>query len=88
VPCPYAGLAMRNDVRDFLGSMEEKRPGTQFINFKTALEIILGLGIFLIYRRGCARSAGKLRWEGFAGFASFIRRKLSMFPLSSSSSRS
>jgi uncharacterized protein (TIGR00269 family) len=28
VPCPYAGEAYRNDVRDFLNKMEYERPGT------------------------------------------------------------
>jgi uncharacterized protein (TIGR00269 family) len=40
VPCPYAGEAMRNDARDFLGRMEAKRPGTQFIVLNAALELI------------------------------------------------
>ena len=28
VPCPYAGEAYRNDIREFLNRMEHKRPGT------------------------------------------------------------
>jgi len=40
VPCPYAGEAMRNDVRAFLSSMEAKRPGAQFTVYRTALSLI------------------------------------------------
>jgi len=32
-PCPYAETAMRSDIRNFLNSMEAKRPGTMFIVF-------------------------------------------------------
>jgi uncharacterized protein (TIGR00269 family) len=40
VECPYAGEAMRNDARRFLAEMEEKRPGTMFTAFHTALKVI------------------------------------------------
>lgn len=40
IPCPYAGEAMRNDVRGFLSGMEAKRPGTLFTIFRAAMEII------------------------------------------------
>jgi cytoplasmic tRNA 2-thiolation protein 1 len=40
LPCPYAPQAMRNDVRGFLNRMEEKRPGTKFIVYNTALKVI------------------------------------------------
>jgi cytoplasmic tRNA 2-thiolation protein 1 len=38
--CPYAGEAMRGDVRTFLNQMEAKRPGTLFTTFNTALRLI------------------------------------------------
>jgi uncharacterized protein (TIGR00269 family) len=37
--CPYAGEAMRSDIRIFLNRMEEKRPGTKFITYKSGLKI-------------------------------------------------
>jgi uncharacterized protein (TIGR00269 family) len=40
LPCPYAPQAMRNDIRRFLNRMEEKRPGTKFIVYNTALKVI------------------------------------------------
>ncbi len=40
LPCLYAQQAMRNDVRGFLNRMEEKRPGTKFIIYNTALKLI------------------------------------------------
>jgi cytoplasmic tRNA 2-thiolation protein 1 len=39
LPCPYASEAMRNDIRDFLNRMEEKRPGTKFTIYRTALKL-------------------------------------------------
>jgi uncharacterized protein (TIGR00269 family) len=39
LPCPYAGEAMRNDVRGFLSRMEHKRPGTMFTVYRTALKL-------------------------------------------------
>ena len=39
-PCPYAEEAMRTDIRRFLNRMEVKRPGTKFIIYRTALNII------------------------------------------------
>jgi uncharacterized protein (TIGR00269 family) len=33
-PCPYAGEALRNDVRGMLNHMEEKHAGTKFTVFK------------------------------------------------------
>lgn len=39
LPCPYAGEAMRNDVRGFLNRMEHKRPGTMFTVYRTALKL-------------------------------------------------
>ncbi len=38
--CPYAGEAMREDARKFLGEMETRRPGTLFTTFNTALKLI------------------------------------------------
>ena len=40
LPCPYAEEAMRTDIRRFLNRMEVKRPGTKFIIYRTALDII------------------------------------------------
>jgi len=34
-PCPYAGSALRNDVRTMLNRMEEKHPGTKFAIFRS-----------------------------------------------------
>ena len=34
-PCPYASEALRNDIRNMLNRMEEKRAGTKFTIFKT-----------------------------------------------------
>jgi len=34
-PCPYAGEAMRNDIRGMLNRMEEKHAGTKFTVFRT-----------------------------------------------------
>ena len=39
-PCPYAGEAMREDARAFLGDMEARRPGTLFTIYNTALKLI------------------------------------------------
>lgn len=39
VPCPYAGEAMRGDVRRFLNQMEVRRPGTKFIVYQTGLKL-------------------------------------------------
>jgi uncharacterized protein (TIGR00269 family) len=39
IPCPYANEAMRTDVRNYLNRMEEKRPGTKFITYRTGLKI-------------------------------------------------
>jgi uncharacterized protein (TIGR00269 family) len=33
-PCPYAGEALRNDIRSMLNHMEEKHAGTKFTVFK------------------------------------------------------
>ncbi len=33
-PCPYAGEALRNDMRGMLNRMEEKHAGTKFTVFK------------------------------------------------------
>ena len=35
IPCPYAGTALRNDVRTMLNRMEEKHAGTKFTIFKS-----------------------------------------------------
>jgi uncharacterized protein (TIGR00269 family) len=37
VPCPYAGEALRNDLRGMLNLMEQKHAGTKFTVFR-ALE--------------------------------------------------
>jgi uncharacterized protein (TIGR00269 family) len=34
------GEAMRGDIREFLGEMELKRPGTLFTTFNSALKLI------------------------------------------------
>jgi len=39
-PCPYGETAMRSDMRNFLNSMETKRPGTMFIVFHSALKML------------------------------------------------
>lgn len=35
IPCPYAGTALRNDVRTMLNRMEHKHPGTKFTIFRS-----------------------------------------------------
>ncbi len=40
IACPYSGEAMRNDARNWLAIMEEKRPGTMYTMFHTALKLI------------------------------------------------
>lgn len=40
IPCPYAEEAMRTDIRRFLNGMEFKRPGTKFIIYRTALNLL------------------------------------------------
>ena len=40
VACPYAGEAMREDIRTFLAQMESKRPGSLFTTYNTALKLI------------------------------------------------
>jgi len=54
LPCPYAGEAMRNDIRQFLNRMEVKRPGTKFIVYRTALNILAEI-------RGYAEAGGLCR---------------------------
>lgn len=39
VPCPYAGSALRNDIRVLLNRMEEKHAGIKFTLFKSAERI-------------------------------------------------
>ncbi|MHA1972349.1 MAG: TIGR00269 family protein [Candidatus Hodarchaeales archaeon] len=41
-PCPYAYSAMRNDIREFLSEMEEKRPST-LINIVNLHDSIIGM---------------------------------------------
>ncbi|MEM1550445.1 MAG: TIGR00269 family protein [Candidatus Bathyarchaeia archaeon] len=38
-PCPYAGEALRNDVRNMLNRLEEKHPGTKYTIFRSAEKI-------------------------------------------------
>jgi len=38
-PCPYAGEAMRNDIRGLLNRMEERHAGTKFAVFKSMEKI-------------------------------------------------
>ena len=44
IPCPYAGFALRNDIRHFLNRLEEKHPGIKYTiyrsieKFRTLLE--------------------------------------------------
>ena len=40
ITCPYSGEAMRNDARNWLAVMEEKRPGTMYTTFHTALKLM------------------------------------------------
>jgi uncharacterized protein (TIGR00269 family) len=40
IACPYSEEAMRNDARNWLAIMEEKRPGTMYTTFHTALKLI------------------------------------------------
>jgi len=35
IPCPYAGTAIRSDIRTMLNRMEEKHPGTKFTIFRS-----------------------------------------------------
>lgn len=35
IPCPYAGTALRNDIRTMLNRMEKKHAGTKFAIFKS-----------------------------------------------------
>lgn len=35
VPCPYAGAALRNDVRSMLNRLEEKHPGSKYTIFRS-----------------------------------------------------
>jgi uncharacterized protein (TIGR00269 family) len=35
IPCPYAGTALRNDVRDLLNRMERKHAGTKYTIFRS-----------------------------------------------------
>ena len=39
VPCPYAGTALRNDIRSMLNRMEEKHPGIKYTVFRSAEKI-------------------------------------------------
>ncbi|MFQ6094730.1 MAG: TIGR00269 family protein [Candidatus Bathyarchaeia archaeon] len=39
VPCPYAGSALRNDVRNILNRLEEKRPGTKYKIYRSMEKI-------------------------------------------------
>jgi uncharacterized protein (TIGR00269 family) len=43
VPCPYARMALRNDVRNMLNRMEHKHPGTKFTIFRSIERIRPGL---------------------------------------------
>ncbi|MEM2150674.1 MAG: TIGR00269 family protein [Candidatus Bathyarchaeia archaeon] len=38
-PCPYAGEALRNDIRNMLNRLEEKHPGTKYTIFRSAEKI-------------------------------------------------
>jgi len=38
-PCPYAGTALRNDVRTMLNGMEHRHPGTKFTIFRSMEKI-------------------------------------------------
>lgn len=44
LPCPYAGEAMRSDIRRFLNQIEAKRPGTLYIIYRTSIELASRLG--------------------------------------------
>ncbi len=39
IPCPYAGRALRNDVRDMLNRMERKHAGTKYTIFRSMEKI-------------------------------------------------
>ncbi len=36
IPCPYAGAALRNDIRNMLNRMEEKHPGLKYTVYRSA----------------------------------------------------
>ncbi|MBS7648256.1 MAG: TIGR00269 family protein [Candidatus Bathyarchaeia archaeon] len=38
-PCPYAGEALRNDIRNTLNRLEEKHPGTKYTIYRSAEKI-------------------------------------------------
>ncbi|MEM3745468.1 MAG: TIGR00269 family protein, partial [Candidatus Bathyarchaeia archaeon] len=38
-PCPYAGEALRNDVRNMINRLEEKHPGTKYKIYRSAEKI-------------------------------------------------
>lgn len=39
VPCPYAGFALRNDVRNILNRLEEKHPGMKYTIYRSVEKI-------------------------------------------------
>jgi len=59
LPCPYAGEAMRNDIRRFLNAMEVKRPGTKFIIYRAALNLVQELGGGATGTSGLCRACGE-----------------------------
>jgi len=62
LPCPYAPEAMRNDVRGFLNRMEEKRPGTKFIVYNTALKLTSKRKVITVANR-CQKCGEPTRGE-------------------------
>ena len=65
-PCPYAGEAMRNDIRNLLNRMEERHAGTKFTVFKSmeklrpALKTLAERGEFRECQECGEPSAGEL----------------------------
>lgn len=43
-PCPYAGEALRNDIRNMLNRLEEKHPGTKYKIYRSAEKIREAIG--------------------------------------------
>jgi uncharacterized protein (TIGR00269 family) len=39
LPCPYAHLALRNDIRELINKIEEKHPGVKFTVFNSMRKI-------------------------------------------------
>ncbi|MEM2789682.1 MAG: TIGR00269 family protein [Candidatus Bathyarchaeia archaeon] len=55
-PCPYAGEALRNDIRNMLNRLEEKHPGTKYKIYRSAEKIreVIGSMAPKVALRQCA----------------------------------